>query len=154
GSVSYQPSRSLPLRHMSMSPPPPLLPPQGQAGFTQQATVGDVPSRVRSPLYSMHNGNGSDTALVRSAAGMPIAGGGASRASSGCREVSLERTSRHGSRGGSGGGSGGPGPGPSHGALGGGPRGYSGLAQSEEVDLATDPTQYDYFRSGRRTPGR
>ncbi|OBR04707.1 Duf221 domain protein [Colletotrichum higginsianum IMI 349063] len=39
-----------------------------QAGFAQQATMGD---RSRSPLYNI-NSNGSDTALVRNAAGMPI----------------------------------------------------------------------------------
>lgn len=44
--------------------------------------------------------------------------------------------------------------GPTVGALGGGPRGYSGLAQSEEPPPA-DPTQYDYFRGSRssRRPG-
>ena len=39
-------------------------------------------------------------------------------------------------------------PGPSIGALGGGPRGYSGLA-SEDVE-SQDPAQYSYFRSGSR----
>ncbi|TQN66788.1 hypothetical protein CSHISOI_08660, partial [Colletotrichum shisoi] len=39
-----------------------------QAGFAQQATMGD---RSRSPLYNI-NSNGSDTALVRNAAGMPV----------------------------------------------------------------------------------
>ncbi|KAJ0162506.1 Uncharacterized protein CTA2_4443 [Colletotrichum tanaceti] len=39
-----------------------------QAGFAQQATMGD---RSRSPLYTI-NSNGSNTALVRNAAGMPI----------------------------------------------------------------------------------
>ncbi|KAG5916474.1 hypothetical protein E4U42_007653 [Claviceps africana] len=54
----------------------------------------------------------------------------------------------------------GPGPGPSVGALGGGPHGYSGLGQVEEMELhAEDPTQYNYFRGGSghrpaRQPGQ
>ena len=47
-------------------------------------------------------------------------------------------------------------PGPSMGALGGGPRGYSGLAQTDSPDEQGDPAQYDYFRggrNGRRSPG-
>ncbi|KAM5354502.1 hypothetical protein ACJ41O_001149 [Fusarium nematophilum] len=47
-------------------------------------------------------------------------------------------------------------PGPSMGALGGGPRGYSGLAQNESEQDVSDPSQYDYFRSStraRRNPG-
>ncbi|KAK2057112.1 DUF221-domain-containing protein [Colletotrichum caudatum] len=86
-----------------------------QAGFAQQATVGD---RSRSPLYTI-NSNGSDTALVRNAAGMPVS-------------VST--------------------PGPTVGALGGGPRGYSGLPQADAETLDQDPSQYDYFRSSRRRP--
>lgn len=47
-----------------------------------------------------------------------------------------------------------PSPGPTVGALGGGPRGYSGLAQSEAPPQA-DPASYDYFRGNRnsRRPG-
>ncbi|EFQ31269.1 hypothetical protein CGRA01v4_10562 [Colletotrichum graminicola] len=86
-----------------------------QAGFTQQAMMGD---RSRSPLYNI-NSNGSDTALVRNAAGMPVSA---------------------------------PTPGPTVGALGGGPRGYSGLPQADADSLDQDPSQYDYFRGSRRRP--
>ncbi|KZL66720.1 DUF221 domain protein [Colletotrichum tofieldiae] len=86
-----------------------------QAGFAQQATMGD---RSRSPLYNI-NSNGSDTALVRNAAGMPMSA---------------------------------PTPGPTVGALGGGPRGYSGLPQADADTPDQDPTQYDYFRGSRRRP--
>ena len=75
-------------------------------------------------LYTMDNK--SDTTLVRNASPP------GSRQRS--RDESLERARAT--------------PGPSHGALGGGPRGYSGLAQSEGVDFESDPTQYDYFRNG------
>nr|XP_036579708.1 DUF221 domain protein [Colletotrichum truncatum]KAF6787388.1 DUF221 domain protein [Colletotrichum truncatum] len=86
--------------------------PAPQAAFAQQSTYGD---RSRSPLYNMDNG--SDSALVRNAAGMPVAT---------------------------------PSPGPTVGALGGGPRGYSGLPQADADTVEHDPTQYDYFRGSRR----
>ncbi|KAF9871403.1 hypothetical protein CkaCkLH20_11050 [Colletotrichum karsti] len=86
--------------------------PTPQAAFAQQPIMGD---RSRSPLYNMDNG--SDSALVRNAAGMPMAP---------------------------------PTPGPTVGALGGGPRGYSGLPQADADQPEPDPTQYDYFRGSRR----
>ncbi|KAF6842221.1 DUF221 domain-containing protein [Colletotrichum musicola] len=92
------------------SPPGGLGSPQ--AAFTQQSTIGD---RSRSPLYNMENG--SESALMRNAAGMPVAL---------------------------------PSPGPTVGALGGGPRGYSGLRQEDTDITDADPTQYDYFRGSRR----
>ncbi|KAK1689403.1 hypothetical protein BDP55DRAFT_408037 [Colletotrichum godetiae] len=90
---------------------PTMGPPQ--AGFAQQSTMGE---RSRSPLYTI-NSNGSDTALVRNAAGMPMSV---------------------------------PTGGPSVGALGGGPRGYSGLPQADAETPDPDPTQYDYFRGSAR----
>jgi calcium permeable stress-gated cation channel len=145
-SSAYQPYR--PNLPGYMSPPQSgyMSPPQSgfpQSGFAQQATVGsDIPARVRSPLYAVGHHNGSETSLVRNAAGVPVATPGSGPGSvAGSREVSIER---HRS------------PGLSHVALGGGPRGYSGLAQ-EEADLASDPSQYDYFRGGSarsRMPGQ
>ncbi|KAF4856051.1 hypotheticall protein [Colletotrichum siamense] len=85
--------------------------PTPQAAFAQQSTYGD---RSRSPLYNMDNG--SDSALVRNAAGMPMA------------QPS----------------------GPTVGALGGGPRGYSGLRQDDAETPEQDPSSYDYFRGSRR----
>ncbi|OLN97075.1 hypothetical protein CCHL11_02108 [Colletotrichum chlorophyti] len=86
-----------------------------QAGFAQQATMGD---RSRSPLYNI-NSNGSDTALVHNAASMPVST---------------------------------PSPGLTVGALGGGPRGYSGLPQADADISDQDPSQYDYFRGSRQRP--
>ncbi|KAJ4178236.1 hypothetical protein NW767_001589 [Fusarium falciforme] len=102
-------------------------------GFTQQATMGsEVPSRGRSPLYSQNNGSSSGLGLIQNAQAPPV-----SNLTPGGRMTPSVS------------------PGPSVGAMGGGPRGYSGLAQNEEMD-AGDPSQYDYFRGGsrtRRTPG-
>lgn len=94
--------------------------------------------RSRSPFYA--NANGSDTALVHDAAGM-----GAetpyTRSMSRDRSVDSYRMA--------------PTPGPTTGALGGGPRGYSGLPQVEAVDTPdADPASYDYFRSGSGRGGR
>ncbi|CAI4211876.1 unnamed protein product [Parascedosporium putredinis] len=89
------------------------------AGFLQQPmSAADGPSRTRSPLYSQ--ANNSATGLVMSAAGIPM-----SRPDSpaSMRHDSMDTTSRVTSP---------YTPGPTVGALGGGPQGYSGLAQSEE----------------------
>ncbi|PKS06766.1 hypothetical protein jhhlp_006840, partial [Lomentospora prolificans] len=117
-----------------------------QAAFLQQPlSAADGPSRSRSPLYSQTND--SSTGLVRSAAGVPI-----SRPDSpaSMRHDSMD-TSRVVSPYTPGA------PGPTVGALGGGPRGYTGLAQNEEPSSSSspDPTQYDYFRGGRsrKQPG-
>lgn len=118
--------------------------PNPQAGFLQQPmSAADGPSRTRSPLYSQ--ANNSATGLVTSAAGIPM-----SRPDSpaSMRHDSMDTTSRVTSP---------YTPGPTVGALGGGPQGYSGLAQSEEPPsgATADPSQYDYFRGGRqrRQPG-
>jgi len=115
--------------------------PGPQAGFLQQPVSGDPP-RPRSALYS--HGNDSSSGLVRTAAGMPVSRPG----SAGSRDASVDRGYGRGYRG-----SQTNTPGPSHGALGGGPQGYSGLAQSEEPPQ--EPAPYDYFRGGRssRKPG-
>ncbi|KAH7127539.1 hypothetical protein EDB81DRAFT_889333 [Dactylonectria macrodidyma] len=103
-------------------------PPPG--GFTQQPMMGsDVPGRSRTPLYSQDNGSTSGLGLINNAAA-PGSG----------RMTPVHQYPAHS-------------PGPSTGALGGGPRGYSNLAQNESD---SDPAQYDYFRSNtrqRRNPG-
>lgn len=107
------------------------------AAFTQQATIGS--DRTRSPLYTQDNGSASG--LVRNAAGFASPGAHS-------RDVSVERGRMTPIAT--------PPGGPSVGALGGGPRGYSNLAQSDDVDNTDDPAQYDYFRGGtraRRGPG-
>lgn len=102
-------------------------PPGG--GFAQQPMMGsDVPSRSRTPMYSQDNGSSSGLGLINNAAA-PGSG----------RMTPVIPHPSHS-------------PGPSTGALGGGPRGYSNLAQNED----TDPAQYDYFRGSaraRRNPG-
>jgi hypothetical protein len=101
------------------------------AGFTQQTTLGAEPiSRGRSPLYSHNNGSSSGLGLIQNAA--------APAYSSNLNTPSRPTPAQS--------------PGPSVGAMGGGPQGYSGLAQHEaEPDAAT----YDYFRgsSRQRNPG-
>ncbi|KAI5458708.1 hypothetical protein BGZ63DRAFT_362848 [Mariannaea sp. PMI_226] len=103
----------------------------GGNGFTQQATtISEAPSRSRSPMYSQDNGSSSGLGLISNAASAPVSAPGG--------RMPPPPT---------------PSPGPSMGALGGGPRGYSNLAQTESE---TDPSQYDYFRGStrsRRTPG-
>lgn len=112
------------------------------AGFTQQPTT----ARSQSPMYAQDNNSAS--ALVRNAAGF-AAPGPPSRDQSveRGRMASPSRTPPVIS----------PPAGPTIGALGGGPRGYSGLAQADEGETPdSDPAQYDYFRAGtrnRRMPG-
>lgn len=94
-------------------------------------------ARGRHPLYA--HDNGSSSGLVRHAAGVPTSRPGHARDASADRGLVSGAASPPG------------GPGPSVGALGGGPRGYSGLAQSEDADgPEPDPTQYSYFRAGSR----
>ncbi|TGJ87523.1 hypothetical protein E0Z10_g1254 [Xylaria hypoxylon] len=82
----------------------------------------------RSTLYSQ--GNDSNSNLVGNAAPMPVA------SRSGFRERSVERLGR--TPGGAG-------------MLGGGPQGYGGLPQDEEVTSPDhDPMQYNYFREARK----
>ncbi|KAF4979608.1 hypothetical protein FZEAL_4237 [Fusarium zealandicum] len=100
----------------------------GLGGFTQQTTMGsEGPSRTRSPMYSQNNGSSSGLGLIQNAAAPPVGG------------VPSARVTPVNS------------PGPSVGALGGGPRGYSNLAQHESDMDGSDPSQYDYFRSSSRT---
>ncbi|KAF7545589.1 hypothetical protein G7046_g9531 [Stylonectria norvegica] len=117
-------------------------------GFTQQSTMGsDAINRTRSPLYGHDNDSSSGLGLVHHAADVPM-----SIPMSASRDISQERgrmtPGAHSTPGIS--------PGPSVGALGGGPRGYSGLAQAEADNDTSDPAQYDYFRGSsrnRRNPG-
>ncbi|GAB0132304.1 hypothetical protein EsDP_00000745 [Epichloe bromicola] len=107
------------------------------------------PARGRSSMYA--HDNGSSSGLVQNAAGVPVA----ALPPYSSREGSVDASGRtaptriHSPT---------PrraGPGPSIGALGGGPQGYSGLAQAEGADLyGGDPSQYNYFRggSGQRAP--
>ncbi|KAI0109498.1 hypothetical protein GGR51DRAFT_558191 [Nemania sp. FL0031] len=84
--------------------------------------------QIRSPLYAQ--GNDSSSNLVGNAAPMPVA------PSSGFRERSVERLGR--TPGGAG-------------MLGGGPQGYGGLPQDEDMNSSDhDPMQYNYFREARR----
>ncbi|KAL4732262.1 hypothetical protein ACLX1H_001272 [Fusarium chlamydosporum] len=103
--------------------------PGGNAGFTQQMTLGqEPPARGRSPLYSQNNGSSSGLGLIQNAAAPAYS----SNLSTPGRMTPVQS------------------PGPSVGAMGGGPQGYSGLAQHE-----AEPS-YDYFRSSnrpRRNPG-
>jgi hypothetical protein len=96
-------------------------------GFTQQMTLGtEPPARGRSPLYSQNNGSSSGLGLISNAAAPAY-----SNLSTPGRMTPVQS------------------PGPSVGAMGGGPQGYSGLAQNEEPS-------YDYFRGNnraRRNPG-
>lgn len=112
--------------------------------------------RGRTPMYS--HDNGSSSGLVRNAAAVPMAGppGYSSREGSVDRgrmtPTRIHSPAPH--RVGSPQVSHSPAAGPSVGALGGGPQGYSGLAQQEDADPYADPTQYNYFRggSGNKTP--
>jgi hypothetical protein len=84
--------------------------------------------QMRSPLYSL--GNDSNSNLVSNAAPMPVV------PTLGPRERSMERLGR------------GPG---GAGMLGGGPQGYGGLPQEEDMASPDhDPMQYNYFREARR----
>ncbi|KAK7398465.1 hypothetical protein QQX98_012152 [Neonectria punicea] len=105
------------------------------SGFTQQPIIGsEGPSRSRTPMYSQDNGSSSGLGLINNAASVPM-----SHPSSG-RMTPVQRPPSNS-------------PGPSMGALGGGPRGYSNLNQTETDN---DPAQYDYFRGStraRKNPG-
>ncbi|KAI1128271.1 hypothetical protein F5Y10DRAFT_178804 [Nemania abortiva] len=127
-----------PVPRMPSPGPSRILSPASDAGMTYPAGYSrpmgspyspsvDV-GQMRSPLYAQ--GNDSSSNLVGNAAPMPVA------ASSGFRERSVERLGR--TPGGAG-------------MLGGGPQGYGGLPQDEDIGLADhDPMQYNYFREARR----
>lgn len=118
------------LRAYTPPVPPPFAPPL-QAGF-QQTSLSGQPRKGH--LYSASND--SSTNLMRAAAAPSI-----SRPDS--PADSFEAQSRIAPP---------YAPGPPPGALGGGPKGYSGLAQAEEL---VDTSGYDYFRGARsnRRPG-
>jgi len=115
---------------------------------SRNITPGAMPEDGRngSPLYMQDNS--SSSGLVRNAQG-PAINDGPRRDMSMERSMSPAGRSTPGARSHS--------PGPSMGAMGGGPHGYSGLAQTEYPDGGGAPAQYDYFRGGsrpgRRTPG-
>ncbi|RYC60878.1 hypothetical protein CHU98_g5330 [Xylaria longipes] len=118
------PSRILsPASEVGMTYPPGYSRPIGSP-YSPPIDIG----QRRSPLYSQ--GNDSNSNLVGNAAPMPVA------APSGYRERSVERLGR--TPGGAG-------------MLGGGPQGYGGLPQDEEIASPDhDPMQYNYFREARR----
>ncbi|KAI0404985.1 hypothetical protein F4802DRAFT_565070 [Xylaria palmicola] len=118
------PSRMLsPASDVGMSYPAGYSRPMGSP-YSPPADMG----QARSPLYAQ--GNDSSSNLVGNAAPMPVA------ATSGYRERSVERLGR--TPGGAG-------------MLGGGPQGYGGLPQDEDVNTPDhDPMQYNYFREARR----
>jgi hypothetical protein len=126
---------------------PPMAPPA--SGFSQQPTVGsafDPTSRTRSPLYAQDNSSSSGLGLVQNAADVPI-----SPPLRAARDMSVERGRMTPVLSPSV-----PSPGPPAVSLGSGPRGYTGVAQSEDEQEIQDPAQYDYFRGGtraRRNPG-
>ncbi|KAK4666593.1 hypothetical protein QC763_301580 [Podospora pseudopauciseta] len=106
----------------------------------------EVPSRSRSPLYSLGNDSGAN--LVQGAALMPVSSYPTTPAAGGPGDGSYDGdvgTYRPGV------------PTIPPGIFGGGPR-YGGLPQSDQEfgqpATSQDPTQYDYFRGPRRgTPG-
>lgn len=122
--------------------------PSNPSGYMPPSEQG---SRGRKPLYS--HDNGSSSGLVGNAAGVAMAPptytsreGSVDRGRMTPTRVQSPASMRVRSP------PLGPGPGPSVGALGGGPQGYSGLAQIEDEDpyAASDPSQYNYFRGGNR----
>ncbi|PNY23147.1 Uncharacterized protein TCAP_06906 [Tolypocladium capitatum] len=104
----------------------------------QGATGYDQAPRGRTPVYTQDNG--SSSGLVRNAAAVPLSAPHGRDGSADRGRVTPGQVHGVASPPAM--------PGPSIGALGGGPRGYSGLP-SEDVD-AQDPTQYSYFRAGSR----
>ncbi|KAI8630489.1 DUF221-domain-containing protein [Xylariaceae sp. FL1651] len=135
-SRSASPARP-PVPRMPSPGPGRILSPASESGMTYQSSYSRPmgspysPSadlnRMRSPLYSQ--GNDSSSNLVGNAAAMPVA-------TPGSRERSLEQLGR--TPGGAG-------------MLGGGPQGYGGLPQDEDLGSPEhDPMQYNYFRETRR----
>ncbi|KAK2608609.1 hypothetical protein QQS21_002835 [Conoideocrella luteorostrata] len=132
------------------------------ANAVDHAGPPEQPPRGRTPLYS--HDNGSSSGLVQNAAGVPMAPLPAYSSREGSADRGRMTPTRIHSpvpyRAGSPHVSHGPAPGPSIGALGGGPQGYSGLAQTEETDAyGGDPSQENYFRGGSssrppRQPGQ
>ena len=131
--TAYQPFRPSPSRGFTTSP---ALPENGVMGSID---------RTRTPLYTQDNG--SSSGLVRNAQAPAMSSmDGHPHDMLGDRGVSPHGGRATPTRSHS--------PGPSMGALGGGPRGYSGLAQAEYPgDNQGDAAQYDYFRGGSR-PGK
>ncbi|KAI0490095.1 hypothetical protein F4859DRAFT_179407 [Xylaria cf. heliscus] len=137
-SASRSGSPAPPVPRMPSPGPSRILSPASDVGMTYPTGYSrpmgspysppvDIGQR-RSPLYSQ--GNDSNSNLVGNAAPMPV------NASSGYREHSVERLGR--TPGGAG-------------MLGGGPQGYGGLPQDEEMTSHDhDPMQYNYFREARK----
>ncbi len=114
----------------------------------------DVPTRSRSPMmYSQANESGTN--LVAGAASMAVSTPNypstpSTYGSARDRDLSVDAPSRHPTPGFTAGGNGGGGP-RAPGMLGGGPYGYGGLPQSDEIDNGREsPAQYDFFRGGGR----
>lgn len=117
----------------------------GYSGTPEPGYMSPGGGRQPSPLYT--HDNNSASGLVYNAQPPPVAdrhrdvssGRGTPPLTAGDRPIPARSHS----------------PGPSMAALGGGPHGYSGLAQAEVPD--SNPAEYDYFRGGtrggRRTPG-
>ncbi|KAG5990554.1 hypothetical protein E4U43_004257 [Claviceps pusilla] len=138
---------------------------QSASGGGSYGLPMEQPNRGLSPLYG--HDNGSSSGLVQHAAGVPMSptlppytsressvDGGGRRTPTRIQSPAPNRVaSPHIPQGHV--------PGPSMGALGGGPHGYSGLAQVEDADLYDGgaPAQYNYFRGGNghrpaRQPGQ
>lgn len=130
--TSYQGARGVPARGYT-PPVPPLADPLDR-------------SHSRSPLYSQDNGSSSNLVSNAQPLGMatPSDGLAPSRSQSPMPPMNRHPTPVRSHS---------PGPGPSLGALGGGPSGYSGLAQAEypPEEAPEDAAQYNYFRGGARS---
>ncbi|KAL2130665.1 hypothetical protein VTI74DRAFT_6105 [Chaetomium olivicolor] len=126
------------------------------AGPSSAYSPYDVPPRTRSPMYAMGS-NDSGSNLVGNAAGMPVSTPGYPPLAAPSPYISSRERDMSvgpGSTVGYGGDSRAPG------MLGGGPYGYGGLPQTDDMDVvqlqsppvtqAQQPAQYDYFRGGNR----
>lgn len=140
----------------------------GDGAHSRIGSGSNIPERSRSPLMAYDNS--SMSALMQAAANLPMTGPSGyeevpdgrasptvlSRSGTPSRGFAYQdRPSRPSSRVASPTPySRGTSPGPSMGALGGGPQGYSGLA-NQDMDAQQDPSQYNYFRGSRnnRQPG-
>ncbi|KAF4122334.1 calcium permeable stress-gated cation channel [Geosmithia morbida] len=126
--MSYQGARGVPNR--GFTPP---VPPLGNVDRTFN----------HSPLYAQDNGSTSNLVSNAQPLGMAPLGGESlapSRTPSPMAPMNRHPTPVRSHS-----------PGPSVGAMGGGPSGYSGLAQAEyPIEGGDDATQYNYFRSGAR----
>ena len=123
----------------------PFRPPPSNAYASPAGLGGDIPGRSRSPFYGQENS--SAAGLVQYAAAPGSRSRNESQERGPMRSGSYAQNYEQGYHA-----SPQPQPltpGPSMGALGGGPQGYSGLAQVDN-DGSGDAAQYDYFRGGNR----